>query len=46
MQVLLKLKKKMQVIRQQKYIHELFTTFFENTKAHGVCENKKEKNKQ
>jgi len=29
------------VIRQQKYIHELSASFFENTKA---CKNKKKKN--
>jgi len=28
------------VIGRQMYIHELSTSFFENTEARGVCENK------
>jgi len=31
----------MQVNRQQKYIHKLSTSFFENTKAHGDVQNEK-----
>jgi len=45
-QVLSKSKMKHISYWRQKYIRELSASFFENTEAHGVCENKNKKRKQ
>jgi len=36
-------RRNIRVIGRRKYIHELSASFFENTEARGVCENKEKK---